>query len=66
VFGQVLDAEVDEIVLESAEDGSLTIPVDSSGVFSAVVPGGAVRFGVRVGEELLRTPWMVLVTHPQE
>ena len=40
VFGQVLDAEVDEIVVESVEDGSQAIPVDSSGIFSVVVLAG--------------------------
>jgi hypothetical protein len=65
VFGQVLDADVDEIVVESVDDGSQTCPVDSSGVFSVVVPGGSVRFGVRVGDELRRTPWMVLVSRSQ-
>jgi hypothetical protein len=61
VFGQVLDAEVAEVVLESVEDGSQTIPVDSSGVFSVVVPPGPVRFGIIAGGVLRRTPWMVLL-----
>ena len=61
VFGQVLDAEVDEVVVESVDDGSQTTPVDSSGIFSVVVPTGPVRFGVRVDGVLRRTPWIVLV-----
>ena len=61
VFGQVLDAQVDEVVVESVDDGSSTVPVDSSGVFSVVVPAGPVRFGVRVEGVLRRTPWIVLV-----
>src|SRR5215212_2896152 len=48
VFGQVLDTEVDEVVVESAAGGAQNVPVDSSGVFSVVVPAGPVRFGVRV------------------
>ncbi len=31
VVGQVLDADVDEVVVESVDDGSQTTPVDSSG-----------------------------------
>ena len=61
VFGQVLDAEVDGVVVESVEAGSQTVPVDPSGVFSVVVPAGPVRFGVRVGDGLRHTPWIVLV-----
>jgi hypothetical protein len=61
VFGQVLDAEVDEVVVESVENGSHHIPVDSSGIFSVIVPTGSVRFGVRVEGVLRRTPWIVLV-----
>ena len=66
VFGQVLDAEVDEVVLESVEGGSQASPVDASGIFSVVVPAGAVRFGVRVDGVLRRTPWIVLVPGPQD
>ena len=65
MFGQVLDAEVDEVVVESVDDGSQTCPVDSSGVFSVVVPTGPVRFGVQVDGVLRRTPWIVLVPGPQ-
>jgi hypothetical protein len=65
VFGQVLDAEVDEIVVESAGDGSQNVPVDSSGVFSAVVPAGPVRFGVQAAGVLRRTPWIVLIPGTQ-
>jgi len=65
VFGQVLDTEVDEVVVESVEQGSSTSPVDASGVFSAVVPAGPVRFGVRVGGALRHTPWIVLVPGSQ-
>ena len=36
------------------------VPVDSSGIFSVVVPAGPVRFGVRVDGVLRRTPWIVL------
>src|SRR6187397_898007 len=57
VSGQVLDAEVDEVVVESVGDGSSRVPVDSSGVFSGVVPTGPVRFAVRVDGVLRRTPW---------
>ena len=60
VVGQVLDADVDEVVVESVDDGSHTAPVDSSGIFSVVVPAGPVRFGVRVEGVLRRTPWIVL------
>jgi hypothetical protein len=66
VFGQVLDAEVDEVVLESVEDGSHNIPVDSSGIFSVVVPAGPVRLGVRVDGVLRCTPWIVLVVTRDE
>jgi hypothetical protein len=65
VFGQVLDSEVDEVVVESVEGGAQTSPVDSSGVFSAVVPAGPVRFGVQVGGVLRHTPWIVLVPGAQ-
>lgn len=65
VFGQVLEAQVDEVVVESVESGSQTVPVDSSGIFSLLVPGGSVRFGARVGEELRHTPWVVLVSRSQ-
>ena len=61
VFGQVLDAQADEVVVESVDDGSQTVPVDASGVFSVVVPAGPVRFGVRIEGALRRTPWIVLV-----
>jgi hypothetical protein len=65
VFGQVLDAEVDEIVVESVDGGTQNIPVDSSGVFSVVVPAGPVRFGVRVEGLLRHTPCIVLVPGPE-
>jgi len=65
VFGQVLDADVDEVVVESVEDGSQASAVDASGVFSLVVPAGPVRFAVRVDGVLRRTPWIVLVPGPQ-
>jgi hypothetical protein len=65
VFGQVLDAEADEVLVESVEDGTRTIPVDPSGVFSADVPTGPVRFGVRVDGALRHTPWIVLVPGSQ-
>jgi hypothetical protein len=65
VSGQVLDAEVDEVVVESVGDGSSSVPVDSSGIFSVVVPAGPVRFGVRVAGVLRRTPWIVLIPGPQ-
>jgi hypothetical protein len=61
VFGQVLDAQVDEVVVESVDNGSQAAPVDASGVFSMVVPAGPVRFGARVDGVLRRTPWIVLV-----
>jgi hypothetical protein len=64
VFGQVLDVEVDEVVFESVEEGSQTVPVDPSGIFSVVVPSGPVRFGVNVEGVLRRTPWIVLVQGP--
>ena len=60
VVGQVLDADVDEVVLESVDDGTQTTPVDSSGIFSVVVPTGPVRFGVQIDGVLRRTPWIVL------
>ena len=65
VFGQVLDAQADEVEIESVGDGSQTSAVDASGVFSAVVPTGPVRFGVRSGGVLRRTPWIVLVPERQ-
>jgi hypothetical protein len=61
VFGQVLDAEADEVIIESAEGASQSCPVDSSGIFSVVVPTGPVRLGVQVDGVLRRTPWIVLV-----
>ena len=42
-----------------------TVPVDSSGIFSVVVPAGQVRFGIRVEGVLRRTPWIVLVPGPR-
>ena len=66
VFGQVLDRQADEVVVESAERGPQTVPVDSSGVFSVVVPTGPVRFGVRVDGALRRTPWVVLLPGAQD
>jgi hypothetical protein len=65
VFGQVLDAEVDEVEIESVGDGTQLSAVDPSGVFSAKLPAGPVRFGVRVGGALRRTPWIVLVPGSQ-
>ena len=65
VFGQVLDTDVDEVVVESVDDGTQNISVDSSGVFSVVVPAGPVRFGVRLEGVLRRTPWIVLVPGSQ-
>jgi hypothetical protein len=65
VYGQVLDVDVDELVVESVDDGSQNVPVDSSGVFSVVVPAGPVRFGILVDGVLRRTPWIVLVPGPQ-
>src|SRR4051794_34326694 len=65
VFGQVLDAEVHEVVVESAEHGSQTAAVDASGVFSLVIPAGPVRFGVLADGLLRRTPWIVLVPGPE-
>ena len=65
VTGQLLDAEVDEVVLESVEEGSQASQVDPSGTFTAVVPAGPVRFAVRVGGLLRRTPWIVLVADAQ-
>jgi hypothetical protein len=65
VFGQVLDAEVHEVVVESAEHGSQTAAVDASGVFSLVIPAGPVRFGVLADGVLRRTPWIVLVPGPE-
>jgi hypothetical protein len=70
IFGQVLCAgdggPVDTVVVESVEDGTGTITVDSSGVFSVVAPVGPVRFGVSVDGALRRTPWVVLRPGPQE
>ena len=66
VFGQVLDTDVDEIVVESVGEGAQNIPVDSSGVFSVLVPAGPVRFGVKVDGVLRRTPWIVLVPGSQD
>lgn len=66
VFGQVLDAAVDEVLVESVGEGTQTSPVDASGVFSVVVPPGPVRFGVRVDGVLRRTPWIVLRSDPQQ
>jgi len=65
VFGQVLDAQVGEVVVESVEDGSQTVPVDPSGVFSVVVPTGPVRISIEVDGVPRRTPWIVLVPGPQ-
>jgi hypothetical protein len=65
VFGQVLDADVQQVMVESVDEGSHTSPVDASGVFSVRVPAGPVRFGVRVGGVLRHTPWIVLVPGPQ-
>jgi len=65
VIGQVLDAEVDELVVESVEEGAQTVGVDSGGVFSVDVPGGPVRIAVRVEGVLRHTPWIVLVPGPQ-
>jgi hypothetical protein len=66
VVGQVLDADVDELVVESVDDGSQTAPVDSSGIFSVVVPSGPVRFAVRVDGVPRHTPWIVLVPADQD
>lgn len=66
VFGQVLDTETDEVLVESVEAGTQTVSVDSSGVFSAVVPAGPVRFGIWVEGTLRHTPWIVLVSESQE
>jgi hypothetical protein len=60
VFGQVLDAQVAEVVVESVEDGSQTVAVDPSGVFSVLVPTGPVRISVVVDDVARRTPWIVL------
>ena len=65
VFGQVLDTDVDEIVVESVGEGAQNVPVDPSGVFSVLVPAGPVRFAVLVEGVLRRTPWIVLVPGPQ-
>ena len=65
VLGQVLDAEVDEVLIESVAEGTQTGPVDSSGVFSVQVPAGPVRIGVRLDGLLRHTPWIVLVPGPQ-
>ena len=61
VFGQVLDTEVDEVLVESTDSGTQTCTVDASGVFSGVVPKGPVRFAVLVEGVLRHTPWIVLV-----
>jgi len=66
VFGQVLDADGNEVVVESVDDGSQTVPVDASGVFSVVVPAGPVRFGVMADGLLRHTPWIVLVAGDQD
>jgi hypothetical protein len=70
VFGQVLtvgvDAPVDQVIIESVEDGSQTTPVDASGVFSIAVPAGPVRFTVSVDGVLRRTPWVVLLPGDQK
>jgi hypothetical protein len=70
VFGQVLSsgdgATVDTVVVESVEDGTDTLPVDASGVFSVVAPVGPVRFGVSVDGALRRTPWVTLRPGAQE
>jgi hypothetical protein len=64
VFGQVLasgpDAAVDQVTLESVDDGSRTTRVDASGVFSVDVPTGPVRFAVPMDGGVRRTPWVVL------
>jgi len=60
VFGQVLDAQVAEVMVESVEDGSQTVAVDPSGVFSVLVPTGPVRISVVVDDVARRTPWIVL------
>jgi hypothetical protein len=65
VFGQLLDADVAEVEVESVGDGSQACPVDGSGIFSARVPAGPVRFGVRVAGVLRHTPWIVLVPGSQ-
>lgn len=65
VFGQVLNGVVVEVVVESVEDGTQTRPVDASGVFSARVPSGPVRFGLRAEDGVRRTPWIVLVPGTQ-
>jgi hypothetical protein len=61
VFGQVLDADADEVIVESVGEGSQSCPVDACGVFSVVVPTGPVRFGVSIEGMLRHTPWIVLV-----
>jgi hypothetical protein len=61
VIGQVLDAEVDEVLVESVAEGTQSSPVDASGVFSVQVPTGPVRLGVRLDGLLRHTPWIVLV-----
>jgi hypothetical protein len=65
VCGQVLDADVGEVLVESVEEGAQTVPVDQSGVFTVDVPAGPVRFGIRVDGVLRHTPWIVLVPGPQ-
>jgi hypothetical protein len=70
VVAQVLSdgdgGAVEAVVIESVEDGTRTPPVDASGVFSLLAPVGPVRFGVRVGGAMRRTPWVVLRPGPQE
>jgi len=69
VFGQVLstgvDGLIDEVTIESVDDGPRTSRVDASGIFSVVVPTGPVRFGVTTDGALRRTPWVVLVPGDQ-
>jgi hypothetical protein len=65
VFGQVLDVQVDKVLVESVDGGAQDVSVDASGIFSVVVPGGQVRFGIRVDGVLRRTPWIVLVPGTQ-
>jgi|SRR4051794_39677236 hypothetical protein len=61
VFGQVLDIEVDEVLVESVGEGSQSCRVDPTGVFSLVVPAGPVRFGIDLDDAVRRTPWIVLL-----
>jgi hypothetical protein len=65
VVGQVLGGDIDEVVVESVDDGPRTSRVDASGVFSAHVPAGPVRFGLLVDDALRHTPWIVLVPGSQ-